>query len=222
VRATKAALRTCLARSMFVGMDSQSAMSARAGPERENKIIVIGCSRGGLSALTEVLQGLPVDLPAAIVVVQHLSPTHESRLADILNERVRLPVHTAAQGKRLEPGHVYVAPENQHITINEHGRIRLDGSARVNFSRPAVDRLFDSVATSFGERAIAVILTGWGKDGAVGAAAITRCGGVVIVQDEESSQDFGMARATIAGGGKTTVLPLPEIAGHLITLAATA
>jgi two-component system, chemotaxis family, protein-glutamate methylesterase/glutaminase len=143
-------------------------------------------------------------------------------LAEILNERVRLPVHTAAQGKRLEPGHVYVAPENQHITINGRGRIRLDGSARINFARPAVDRLFDSVATSFGDRAIAVILTGYGADGAVGAAAITNCGGVVIVQDEESSKDFGMGRATIARGGKMTILPLPEIAAHLINLTKTA
>jgi two-component system chemotaxis response regulator CheB len=179
------------------------------------ELVVIGCSRGGLSALTEVLHGLPPDFPAAVVIVQHLSPKFDSHLAEILNSRTPLPVVQAKSSVRIVPGHVYVAPADQHLTLNQYARLQLDHSSKVNFSRPAVDRLFRSAATHFGKRAIAVLLSGFGKDGALGAAAIHEHGGIVIVQDEGSSTDFGMAESALLTGCVDATLPVTQIAEYL-------
>jgi two-component system chemotaxis response regulator CheB len=191
-----------------VDIDDTCTMAGNGLPE----LVVIGCSRGGLSALTEVLGALPANFPAAVLVVQHLSAESESRLAEILDQRTPLQVREAQHGRKIETGVVYIAPPDQHLTLNRFGRIQLDRSHEVNFSRPAVDRLFQSAAAHFGEHAVAVLLSGFGKDGAAGATAIQEQGGVVIVQSEASSTDFGMPSAAIASGSVRHVLSAPEIA----------
>jgi two-component system, chemotaxis family, protein-glutamate methylesterase/glutaminase len=188
------------------------------GSYRPAHLVVIGCSAGGLLALTRVLAPLRADLSAAIIVVQHLSPQFKSNLADILGRRTELHVHEAESGTVIEPGHVYIAPPDMHVTLNQYGRIKLDQTARVNFTRPSVDRLFVSAASMFGERVIAVVLSGSGTDGAKGAAVVHEHAGVVIAQDEASSEHFSMPGAAIHRGIVDYVLPVDAIAAQLLML----
>lgn len=181
-------------------------------------IVAIAASAGGLRALTIVLESLPADFPAAVVVVQHLDPRHRSLMADILSRRTPLKVKQAEDGDRLEPGTVHIAPPNKHLLVDPDGTISLSSSELVHFVRPSADLLFESMAASFKDRAIAVVLTGTGSDGAMGSAAIKKMGGTVIAQDEASSEFFGMPSATIQSGSVDFTLPLEEIAGALVTL----
>ena len=184
------------------------------------EIVAIASSAGGLHALTEVLRGLPESFDAAIVCVQHLDPRHRSLMPEILSRRSRLPVTLAAQGVEVRGGRVYLAPPDHHLLINRDATISLTQTELVNFVRPSADLLFESVAASYGERAIAVVLSGAGKDGSMGVTAIKKRGGTVIVQDEASSEFFGMPSAAIRTGTVDFVLALNEIASALVTLVA--
>jgi two-component system chemotaxis response regulator CheB len=190
-------------------------LASANSPSSLPELVVIGCSRGGLSALTEVLSALPANFPAAVLVVQHLAADFESRLAEILDKRTSLAVQQAQHGVRIQPGVVYIAPPDQHLTLNRFGRIQLDRSHEVNFSRPAVDTLFRSAATHFGEHVTAVLLSGFGKDGAAGAAAVHEAGGVVIVESEASARDFGMASAAIDTGSVNHIMAANQIPAYL-------
>ena len=181
-------------------------------------IVGLAASAGGLKALTDVLAALPVDFPAALVVLQHLDPRHRSLMAEILGKRTALPVKEAAEGDRLEPGRAYVAPPNRHLLVNSDRTLSLTQTELVHFVRPSADLLFESIAASYRERAIAVVLSGSGKDGAMGVKAIKKMGGTVIVQDEQTSEFFGMPAAAQQTGNVDFVLPLHEIAGALQTL----
>jgi two-component system chemotaxis response regulator CheB len=181
-------------------------------------VVAIAASAGGMRALQSVLGGLPKGFRAAIVVVQHLDPRHRSLLAGILGRHCALPVAEAEDGDALEPGHVYIAPPNRHLLVNENATLTLSESALVHFVRPSADLLFESVAGSHKERAIALVLTGTGSDGSMGVQAIKRVGGTVIAQDEASSEFFGMPGAAIHTGDVDFVLPLGEIAPALVTL----
>jgi len=184
------------------------------------EIVAIASSAGGLHALTEVLRGLPESFDAAIVCVQHLDPRHRSLMPEILSRRSRLPVTLAAQGVEVQGGRVYLAPPDHHLLINRDSTISLTQTELVNFVRPSADLLFESVAAAYGERAIAVVLSGAGKDGSMGVTAIKKRGGTVIVQDEASSEFFGMPSAAIRTGTVDFVLALNEIASALVTLVA--
>lgn len=178
----------------------------------------MAASAGGLSALSQVLSSLPANLPVAIVVVQHLHPRHRSLMAEILSRRTSLQVKQAEDGDRLNPKTVYIAPPDRHLLVNPDSTLSLSQSELVHFVRPSADLLFESVAASFKGRAIAVVLTGSGSDGAMGVQAIKKMGGKVIVQDRESSDFFGMPSAAIRTGDIDLVLPLGEIATALIAL----
>ena len=180
-------------------------------------LVAIAASAGGLQALSQILANLPRELPGAIAVVQHLAPHKRSYLVPILAKRSRLIVKQAEPGERLCSGVVYVAPPDRHLLIHPDS-LSLQDSARVNFVRPAADCLFKSVAQSFGQRAIAVVLTGTGRDGAAGIQAIKQRGGVTIAQDQPSSEFFGMPSAAIETQSVDWVLPLQEIAPALIRL----
>ncbi len=181
-------------------------------------IVALAASAGGLVALSRVLSGLPAAFPAAVVVVQHLDPRHRSLMAEILSRRTPLEVRQARDGDRLEPGVVFVAPPNRHLLVNPGGKLALTETELVHFVRPSADLLFESVAASYRDRTIAVVLSGTGSDGAMGVQAIKKMGGTVIVQDETSSEFFGMPAAAIATGTVDFVLPLDEIASALVTL----
>ena len=184
-------------------------------------IIALAASAGGLKALSHVLAALPADFPASIVVVQHLDPRHRSLMADILSRRTALQVKQAEEGGRLTPGMAYIAPPNRHLLVNPDGTLSLSQSELVHFVRPSADLLFESVAASFKDRVIAVVLSGTGSDGSMGVRAIKKMGGTVIVQDEKSSEFFGMPGAAVTTGCVDFVLPLDEIAPALVTLVTT-
>jgi two-component system chemotaxis response regulator CheB len=181
-------------------------------------IVALAASAGGLTALSHVLAALPGDFPAAIVVVQHLDPRHRSLMAEILSRRTPLKVKQAEEGDCATPGTAYVAPPNRHLLVNMDGTLSLTQSELVHFVRPSADLLFESVAASFKERAIAVVLSGSGGDGSMGVKAIKKMSGTVIVQDEKSSEFYGMPGAAVHTGAVDFVLPLEEISRALITL----
>jgi two-component system chemotaxis response regulator CheB len=181
-------------------------------------IIALAASAGGLRALTDVLSALPRDFPVALVVVQHLDPRHRSLMAEILGKRTALRVQEAREGAALQPGLAYVAPPNRHLLVNPDSTLSLSQSELVHFVRPSADLLFESAAASYRERAIAVVLSGSGKDGAMGVRAIKKMGGTVIVQDEKTAEFFGMPGAAQQTGIVDFILPLHEIAPALQTL----
>ena len=182
------------------------------------EIVALAASAGGLTALSSVLSALPPDFPAALVVVQHLDPRHRSLMAEILSRRTSLFVKQAEEGDHLSPGKVYIAPPNRHLLVNPDGTLSLSQSELVHFVRPSADLLFESVAASYKDRAIAVVLTGTGSDGSMGVAAIKKMGGTVIVQDKKTSEFSGMPSAAIHTGYVDFILLLEEIPSALITL----
>lgn len=190
-------------------------LTTGAGPF---EIVALAASAGGLGAIETVLGGLPADFPTPIVVLQHLDPRHRSQLADILSRRTPLRVRQAESDERLEPGTVVIAPPNRHLLVNPDRTVSLTQSELVHFLRPSADLLFESVAGSFRERAIAVVLSGTGKDGAMGVSAVKATGGTVIVQEPASAEFAGMPEAALAAGPVDFVLRLDEIAGALVTL----
>lgn len=198
---------------------------AERRPERDPShppfdIVAFAASAGGVFALTVILGKLPADFPAIVVVVQHLDPRHRSLMPEIFGRRSRLPVDQAIDGMKVEPGHVYLAPPDRHMLINRDGTVSLTQTELVNFVRPSADLLFESVAAAYGERAIAVVLTGAGKDGSMGVTAIKARGGTVIVQDEATSEFFSMPSAAIRTGTVDFVLSMDEIPSALVTLVA--
>jgi two-component system chemotaxis response regulator CheB len=178
-------------------------------------VIGIAASAGGLAALSTLLGALKPDLNAAILILQHLSPAHPSHLANILARRTRLVVKEAASQDRLRQGLILTAPPGLHLLISPEGIVSFSHRPPVNHVRPAADRLFESIAGSFGARSIAVVLTGTGRDGAKGAQVIKQAGGFVIVQDKATSEFFGMPGAAIQAGLVDQILPLHAIAPAL-------
>lgn len=192
--------------------------ASRGKPSVAYDVVALAASAGGLAALSTVLAGLPGNLPVPVLVVQHLDPRHESLMADIMGRRTSLAVRQAADGDTLAPSTVFIAPPDRHMLVNKDGTISLAQTELVHFVRPSADLLFESVASSFEARAIAVVLSGSGTDGAMGVEAVKRMGGTVVVQDEETSEFYGMPGAALATGVVDFVLPLGDIPSALITL----
>src|SRR5438094_4306464 len=183
-------------------------------------VVAVAAPASGLNALAHGLAALPRDFAAALAVVQHLDPRHRSLMAEILSRRTALPVKEAAEGDELRPGRAYLAPPNRHLLVNPDRTISLTQTELVHFVRPSADLLFESAAASFKERAIAVVLSGSGHDGAMGVKAIKKMGGTVIVQDAKNAEFAGMPQAALATRLADFVLPLAEIAPALQKLCA--
>ncbi|MCU1287301.1 MAG: chemotaxis protein CheB [Acidobacteriales bacterium] len=174
------------------------------------QVVAIGTSAGGLFALSEVLKRLPSALSSSVVVVQHLSPTHKSSLVPLLARITQMQVKEAVDKAVLEPGTVYVAPPDAHVVFSKK-RLRLNHSVALNFHRPSIDTTFESIANSFGNKVIAVVLTGSGSDGSIGIAAVKRAGGTTIAQDPSEAEFPSMPKSAIATGCVDKVLRLAEI-----------
>ncbi len=184
-------------------------------------VVALAASAGGLNAISTVLAGLPADFPATIAMVQHLDPRHRSLIADILRRRTSLAVNMAREGDHLQPATVFIAPPDRHLLINPDGTMSLSQSELVHFVRPSADLLFESLAASYKDRSIEVVLSGTGSDGNMGVQAIKKMGGTVIVQDQETAEFFGMPAAAIETGLVDFILPLNEISAALISLVVT-
>ena len=192
--------------------------AATREPRASSRVVAIAASAGGLRAIEAVLSQLPTDFPAAVVIVQHLYPKQNSILADVLARHSNLPVRQVRVGSRLEDSVALVAPPDRHVVVHADGSVSLSDAAAVHYVRPSADVLFASVAASFGARAVAVVLTGSGRDGTAGVQAVKAAGGAVIAQDEATSEFFGMPGGAIAGGVVDYVLPLDRIAARLCEL----
>ena len=191
-----------------------------SAPDTGLVLVLIAASAGGIKALRSVVSGLPADFSASIAIVQHLAPWHPSQLAHILGAGARMSVKEAEEGDCLRAGVIFVAPPNKHLLVNPDGTLSLSYSEMVHFLRPSADLLFESAAASFKARAIAVVLSGTGSDGAMGVQAIKKMGGRVISQDQSTSEFFGMPFAAIETGDVDFVLPLEQIAPKLRELIA--
>lgn len=187
-------------------------------PPRVPRVVAIAASAGGVKALPLVLGALPADFPAVVLVVQHRSAHRPELLAEILERRCRLPVCQARDGEVVRGGVVYVCPPDRHVRMDSSGVLRVAAGPRVNYLPSSADPLFASVAECAGPRAVAVVLTGRGHDGAAGAAAIRQRGGLVLAQDPATCDSPSMPRAVIAGGGADFVLPPDTLGSALATL----
>jgi len=182
--------------------------------------VAIVASAGGVTAISQVLEGLPDDLDAAVIVVMHLLPEHRSVLTNLLGRATDLFVKTAEDGDEISPGRVYVAPPDLHLILDSGRRLRLDTGPPVHYVRPSADVLLGSLAGACGGNCLAVVLTGSGTDGAAGAKAVKLAGGHVVVQDPDSSEHGGMPRAAIAAGAADDVISLGKIAPAIIAYVA--
>lgn len=182
-------------------------------------IVVVGGSAGGIQALISLLNALPADFPLPILVVQHLSRETPSRLPEILQWRTKWVAKWAEDGEPIRRGVVYVGPADRHLLLGPDRRLALSSTPPFRWWRPAVDALFQSAAEIYGERVVAVVLSGAMWDGARGISAIASRGGITIVQDEATSEHFDMPASAIDLGRADLVMSPIKIAAALQTLA---
>jgi two-component system chemotaxis response regulator CheB len=183
-----------------------------------NAVIAIGASTGGIEAITTVLQGLPDSVPP-VLIVQHLPQPFTRLFAGRLNTLCTLKVKEAEQGDILHPGHVYIAPGNQHLKLGRgiSGWITLlNDDPLLNGHRPSVDNLFDSVAQQAGRHAVGVILSGMGADGAAGLLRMKQSGAMTIGQDEGSCVVYGMPRAAHELGAVAKQVALDAVSHEIV------
>ncbi|MEA2184401.1 MAG: two-component system, chemotaxis family, protein-glutamate methylesterase/glutaminase [Solirubrobacteraceae bacterium] len=196
-------------------------MEAAAGAPAPDAVAVVAlvASAGGLDAVSHVLGALPRSFAAAVVVLIHQAPDRVSELAALLDRRSALPVVAAHQGSALEAGRVTVAPPGRHLLVTPAMRCALIVSGAAPPSRPSADLLLTTLAIAAGPRAITVVLSGGGHDGATGATAIHAFGGTVVATDEASSSSFSMPQAAIKrDDGVDHVVALDDVAPLLISL----
>jgi two-component system chemotaxis response regulator CheB len=182
------------------------------------KLVAIGASTGGPVVLQSILSGLPKDFPVPVLIVQHMVAEFIPGFVEWLDHTCPLPIRMAAHEEQILPGHVYVAPGGHQMTIDTGPRISLVRDEPENGHRPSVSYLFRSVARVFRDKAVGVLLTGMGKDGAEELKAMRDSGAVTIAQDKESSVVYGMPGEAIKLDGATYVLPPEKITDALTAL----
>jgi two-component system chemotaxis response regulator CheB len=180
--------------------------------------IGMGASTGGPPVLQTILAGLPKDFPVPILIVQHITQGFLSGLMEWLNQTTGLQVHVAAHGISPLAGHVYLAPDDYHLGLSPSGRLMLAREEPESGLRPAVSYLFRSLAQNGGAKAVGVLLSGMGRDGAAELKLMRERGAYTIAQDRESSVIHGMPGAAIELGAASQVLPADKIADALVTL----
>jgi two-component system chemotaxis response regulator CheB len=198
----------------------QPKMSGKAAMPRSDRrqrirLVTVGVSTGGPPALQAILSRLPSGFPAPILVVQHISRNFINGLAIWLNEKTPLQVMVPQTGEKLQPGMVYLAPDDRHLTVAAGGYVRLDKQPLVDGHCPSATVLFESAAAVNGPETAGVILTGMGSDGARGLKTLHDAGGYTIAQDEASCIIFGMPKEAIAMGAVKETLPLEMISDRL-------
>ncbi|HEY9253999.1 MAG TPA: chemotaxis protein CheB [Stenotrophomonas sp.] len=177
--------------------------------------IVIGASAGGVAALRAVLGSFPADLPVPVLIVLHLPRDRPSTISEILDGDCALPVREAVDKQPLLPGTVTFAPPDYHLLVENRESLALSVDAPVLFSRPAIDPLFESAAEVFGERLLAMLLTGASSDGSEGVAAVRQRGGSAWVQQPEDALSPLMPASALAHAGADAVLTLDAICARL-------
>lgn len=176
------------------------------------KAVVIGASAGGFHALKKLLGNLSTDFSLPILIVQHISPTSDNYMAKYLNSNCNLSVKEADEKDSILPGHVYIAPPNYHLLVEEDHTISFSTEEKVNYSRPAIDILFDTAVYAYGNTLIGIILTGANSDGAKGLKNIKEAGGYCIVQDPKEAEASAMPLAAIDATKTKNIYTITKIA----------
>ena len=227
IRAIVGRERERAGRSLAASTPASTAVTRRAPehpvvrPRQRARAVFVAASTGGPRALAELLRGLPSDLPVPVVIVQHMPAMFTGYLAHGLSSQCALKVSEAYPGARMEPGQVWIAPGDHHLTVRLASRgleAVIQQGPHENGCRPSADPLFRSAAEAFGHTALAVVLTGMGQDGTLGARAVHEAGGAVLVQDEASSVIWGMPGSVARAGLADRVLPLDAIAAEVVAL----
>ncbi|MGE5594365.1 MAG: protein-glutamate methylesterase/protein-glutamine glutaminase [Betaproteobacteria bacterium] len=190
---------------------------AELGKESDT-VVVIGSSTGGPSALNQVLPALPADIPAGVLIVQHMPPGFTKSLAARLAETSAIAVKEAEAGDKLADGVALVAPGGYHMSVSADGEVTLSTDPPRNGVRPSVDTTMESAARVYGDRLVGVVLTGMGRDGAAGMAAIKAAGGRTIAEHESSCVIYGMPKAVVDQGLADLVVPIQEVAGAIVQM----
>ncbi|GBD93683.1 chemotaxis response regulator protein-glutamate methylesterase [bacterium BMS3Abin05] len=182
------------------------------------RLIAIGSSTGGPKALRTIFENLPADFPVPIVIAQHMSEGFMENFVEHVDKICPLRVVLAEDGMRLKAGTICFAPDDQHIRVIENLTVNLVKSIDGKLYIPSVDVLFDSVAHSVGKRAIGIILTGMGNDGAYGLCKMAAAGAYTIAESEETSVVYGMPKVAVEKGAVKEVLPVNEIGERIMKL----
>jgi two-component system, chemotaxis family, response regulator WspF len=182
----------------------------------DNWLIAIGASTGGPAAVAQVISALPADIRAAVVVIQHVDQAFAHGLAEWLAQQSVLPVRLAKEGDRIESGRVLVAGANAHLIIKRNQTLGYQGEPLATPYRPSVDVFFESMRANWKGQAIAVLLTGMGKDGAVGLRELRNDGVLTIAQNAETCAVYGMPKAAAELDAAVKILPVSEIAGAIL------
>ena len=179
-------------------------------------IVMIGSSTGGPKALYQVVPNLPADIPAAVLIVQHMPPGFTNSLATRLNQISNIGVKEAAAGDVIYEGMAYVAPGGYHMLVDNNGVIVLTQTATVCGVRPSVNVTMESIVEHYGNLVLGVVLTGMGTDGTIGAQHIKRAGGKVLVQDESTCVVYGMPKSIVDSGYADAILPITKITDGIV------
>jgi len=163
------------------------AVSAEKTPRRLEHLVVVGSSAGGIEALGTLLGGLSPKFPAPVILAQHLDPNHQSHLQTVLQRKTEMPVVLVTESETMQPGSVYVVPANRHVVVND-GTVGVEGADEMDRPRPSVDLLLRTAARAYGDRLVAVILTGAGSDGAAGAVDVKQAGGTIVIQNPRTAR----------------------------------
>ena len=193
-----------------------------AGPalvKRRYALVVMAASAGGVAAFQKVLGALPPDFPLPIAIVQHRTAAHPNLMARVLGRHTALKVKNAEAGDALAPGTIYLAPPHQHLVVQPDHTLGVMNGRKIRHVQSSANPLFESAAEVYGQRVIAVVLTGFDRDATDGVQTVRHRGGIVIAQDESSSHTFGMPHSAILTGTVNAILPLGDIAGELERLA---
>jgi two-component system chemotaxis response regulator CheB len=193
------------------------------GDDFEPRIVALAASTGGPNAVAAVIAGLPRDFPLPVLVTQHMPPIFTTMFAQRLARETRLPCDEAHDGDVLQPGRVYVAPGDHHLTVVGPGlvraaSIRITNDPPEHHCRPSANPMFRTAAQAFPNGVLAVVLTGMGDDGSDGCAAVVASGGRVVVQDEQSSVVWGMPGSVVSSGTPCSIMPLQAISSHVTSL----
>jgi two-component system CheB/CheR fusion protein len=187
---------------------------------RDFPVVGIGASAGGLDACRKLVEALPTGTGMAFILVQHLDPTHESMMVDLLTGHTSMTVGQATDGMPIELDHFYVIPPGTYLAVG-NGALHLTQPLARHGARLPVDFLLHSLAADYGERAICIILSGTGADGSLGLKAVKEHGGLVIAQDPVEAAYDGMPRSAIMTGAVDLVLPVANIPAALVKYALT-
>jgi two-component system, chemotaxis family, protein-glutamate methylesterase/glutaminase len=183
--------------------------------KQADKVIVIGSSTGGPRALYEVIPHIPADIPAAIIIVQHMPTGFTKSLADRLDQMSLISVKEASSGDVLFSGSAYIAKGGYHLTVENGGILALNQNPPVCSVRPSVDVTMESAVKVYGRSTFGIVLTGMGTDGTNGSGLIKKAGGVVIAEDESTCVVWGMPRSVTENGYADRVIPLPQIVDEI-------